>query len=150
MQGTNGCLEGFENQGTFISLMMAYVFNARTHLSIDVAFTFFDLVVHHYPTSFCMYAEKATTDRRVLHAFESEVHEDRLALIMPTLEAQSFACVLSLLKSIDIVVNSFVNGKGKTAIYSLTTFQQNRLRVVLADVNSRVELAKKMSRLVGL
>nr|GEX73374.1 testis-expressed sequence 10 protein-like [Tanacetum cinerariifolium] len=50
-----------ENQGTFISLMMAYVFNAMTHLSIDVrlmAFKFFDLVVRHYPASFSMYAEK--------------------------------------------------------------------------------------------
>nr|GEZ24577.1 armadillo-like helical [Tanacetum cinerariifolium] len=50
-----------ENQGTFISLMMAYVFNAMTHLPIDVrlmAFKFFDLVVQHYPVSFSMYAEK--------------------------------------------------------------------------------------------
>ncbi|GKE10609.1 armadillo-like helical domain-containing protein, partial [Tanacetum coccineum] len=56
-----------ENQGTFISLMMAYVFNAMTHLSIDVrlmAFKFFDLVVQHYPVSFSMYAEKDARKRR--------------------------------------------------------------------------------------
>ncbi|MFS7937281.1 putative pre-rRNA-processing protein Ipi1 [Helianthus anomalus] len=50
-----------DNQGTFISLMIAYVFNAMTHLSIDVrlmAFKFFDMVVQHYPLSFSMYADK--------------------------------------------------------------------------------------------
>lgn len=50
-----------DNQGTFISLMMAYIFNAMTHLAIDVrlmAFKFLDLVVQHYPSSFSLYAEK--------------------------------------------------------------------------------------------
>ncbi|XP_052198998.1 uncharacterized protein LOC127806055 isoform X2 [Diospyros lotus] len=54
-----GCRE--DNQGPFISLMMAYIFNAMTHLSMDVrlmAFKFFDLVVQHYPSSFPLYAEK--------------------------------------------------------------------------------------------
>ncbi|KAI3813070.1 hypothetical protein L1987_17786 [Smallanthus sonchifolius] len=174
-----------DNQGTFISLMMAYVFNAMTHLAIDVrlmAFRFFDLVVQHYPLSFSMYADKiiqqykeilqknqfnlhdkgklksvlaglahclsllpcssnsstdnnAVADRRILHAFESQVQEDRsgfsvtakelkgllpilvggLQDFMPsvlTMEAQSFDCVLSILKSIDFVVKFFVNGKG--------------------------------------
>ncbi|KAI7732166.1 hypothetical protein M8C21_028920, partial [Ambrosia artemisiifolia] len=174
-----------DNQGTFISLMMAYVFNAMTHLSIDVrlmAFKFFDLVVQHYPLSFSMYADKiiqhykeilqknqfnmhdkgklksvlaglahclsllpcnnssspdnnVIADRKILHAFESQVHEDRsgfsvtanelkgllpilvsgLQDFMPsllTMEAQSFDCVLSILKSIDIVVKFFVYGKG--------------------------------------
>ncbi|XP_042501520.1 uncharacterized protein LOC122079264 isoform X2 [Macadamia integrifolia] len=47
--------------GPFISLIMVYIFNAMTHLSIDIrlmAFKFFDLVVQHYPSSFLMYAEK--------------------------------------------------------------------------------------------
>ncbi|MFS8032386.1 putative pre-rRNA-processing protein Ipi1 [Helianthus anomalus] len=174
-----------DNQGTFISLMMAYVFNAMTHLSIDVrlmAFKFFDLVVQHYPLSFSMYADKiiqhykeilqknqfnmhdkgklksvlaglahclsllpcnkssstdndAIADRRILHAFESQVHEDRsgfsvtamelkgllpilvsgLQDFMPsvlTMEAQTYDCVLSILKSIDVVVKFFVYGKG--------------------------------------
>ncbi|KAI3713299.1 hypothetical protein L1987_71874 [Smallanthus sonchifolius] len=174
-----------DNQGTFISLMMAYVFNAMTHLAIDVrlmAFKFFDLVVQHYPLSFSMYADKiiqqykeilqknqfnlhdkgklksvlaglahclsllpcnsnsstdnnAVADRRILHAFESQVQEDRsgfsvtakeLKGLLPILvgglqdfmhsvlamEAQSFDCVLSILKSIDLVVKFFVNGKG--------------------------------------
>ncbi|XP_028067977.1 uncharacterized protein LOC114270634 isoform X2 [Camellia sinensis] len=50
-----------DNQGPFISLMMAYIFNAMTHLAIDVrlmAFKFFDLVVQYYPSSFSLYSEK--------------------------------------------------------------------------------------------
>ncbi|PIM98635.1 hypothetical protein CDL12_28882 [Handroanthus impetiginosus] len=41
--------------------MMAYIFNAMTHLAIDVrlmAFKFFDLVVQFYPSSLSFYAEK--------------------------------------------------------------------------------------------
>ncbi|XP_057485397.1 uncharacterized protein LOC130771748 [Actinidia eriantha] len=54
-----GCKE--DTQGPFISLMMAYIFNAMTHLAIDVrlmAFNFFDLVLQHYPSCFSLYAEK--------------------------------------------------------------------------------------------
>ncbi|KAL6984247.1 hypothetical protein U1Q18_017625, partial [Sarracenia purpurea var. burkii] len=54
-----GCRE--DNHGPFISLMMAYIFSAMTHLAIDVrlmAFKFFDLVVQLYPSSFSLYAEK--------------------------------------------------------------------------------------------
>ncbi|XAR53187.1 hypothetical protein NMG60_11021631 [Bertholletia excelsa] len=54
-----GCKE--DNQGPLISLMMAYIFNAMTHLAIDVrlmAFKFLDLVVQQYPSSFYLYAEK--------------------------------------------------------------------------------------------
>ncbi|KAI3471756.1 hypothetical protein Pfo_028409 [Paulownia fortunei] len=54
-----GC--GKDNQGPLVSLMMAYIFNAMTHLAIDVrlmAFKFFDLVVQFYPSSFSLYAEK--------------------------------------------------------------------------------------------
>ncbi|KAK6139648.1 hypothetical protein DH2020_026612 [Rehmannia glutinosa] len=50
-----------DNQGPLVSLMMAYIFNAMTHLAIDVrlmAFKFFDLVVQFYPSSFFLYAEK--------------------------------------------------------------------------------------------
>ncbi|KAK1562182.1 hypothetical protein Q3G72_007583 [Acer saccharum] len=50
-----------DNQGQFVSLMMAYIFNAMTHLAFDVrlmAFKFFDLVVQYYPPSFSLYAEK--------------------------------------------------------------------------------------------
>ncbi|XP_076896542.1 uncharacterized protein LOC143549537 [Bidens hawaiensis] len=175
-----------DSQGTFISLMMAYVFNAMTHLSIDVrlmAFKFFDLVVQHYPLAFSMYADKiiqhykeilqknqfnlhdkgklksvlaglayclsllpcnnndnnilsnSSTERRILHAYESEVQEDRsgfsvtakeLKTLLPvlvsgiqdfmpsvlTMESQSFDCLLSILKSIDVIVKFFVYGKG--------------------------------------
>lgn len=50
-----------DHQGPFVSLMMAYVFNAMAHLALDVrlmAFRFFDLVVQFYPSSFPFYAEK--------------------------------------------------------------------------------------------
>ncbi|CAH1415695.1 unnamed protein product [Lactuca virosa] len=178
-----------DNQGTFISLMMTYVFNAMTHLAFDVrlmAFKFFDLLVQHYPMSFSMYAEKiiqhykeilqknqfnlhdkgklksvlaglayclsllpddksstenAVADPRILHAFESQVHEDRSAFpvtakelmgllpilvgglqdfmpsvqTMPNLETQSFDCVLSILKSIHLVVKFFVYGNPKVS-----------------------------------
>lgn len=49
------------NQGPFVSLMMAYIFNAMTHLAVDVrlmAFRFLGLVVLHYPPTFLLYAEK--------------------------------------------------------------------------------------------
>ncbi|XP_043815771.1 uncharacterized protein LOC110623015 isoform X3 [Manihot esculenta] len=54
-----GCNE--DNQGPFISLIMAYIFNAMTHLAIEVrlmAFKFFDLIVQHFPASFSLHAEK--------------------------------------------------------------------------------------------
>ncbi|XP_059463584.1 uncharacterized protein LOC132192307 isoform X2 [Corylus avellana] len=50
-----------DNQDLFISLIMAYIFNAMTHLAIDVrlmAFKFLDLVVENHPPSFFLYAEK--------------------------------------------------------------------------------------------
>ncbi|KAK3040042.1 hypothetical protein RJ639_028296 [Escallonia herrerae] len=52
---------GKDIHGPFASLMMTYIFNAMTHLAIDVrlmAFKYFDLVLRYYPTSFSMYAEK--------------------------------------------------------------------------------------------
>jgi len=53
-----------DNQGPVISLMMAYIFNAMTHLAIDVrlmAFKFFDLAVEYHPPSFFSYAEKVSS-----------------------------------------------------------------------------------------
>ncbi|KZV15916.1 hypothetical protein F511_29088 [Dorcoceras hygrometricum] len=54
-----GCKE--DNQGPIVSLMMPYIFNAMTHLAIEVrlmAFKFFDLTIEHYPSSISLYAEK--------------------------------------------------------------------------------------------
>ncbi|XP_074270765.1 uncharacterized protein LOC141594662 [Silene latifolia] len=54
-----GCKE--DNQGAHISLAMTYIFNAMTHLVLDVrlmAFKFFDLVIQNFPSSFSSYAEK--------------------------------------------------------------------------------------------
>ncbi|KAK9715972.1 hypothetical protein RND81_06G202800 [Saponaria officinalis] len=54
-----GCKE--ENQGALISITMAYIFNAMTHLTLDVrlmAFKFFDLVIQNFPPAFFSYAEQ--------------------------------------------------------------------------------------------
>ncbi|MED6111713.1 hypothetical protein PIB30_054890, partial [Stylosanthes scabra] len=54
-----GCKE--DNQELIISLLMAYIFNAMTHLAFDIrimAFDFLDLVLQFYPPSFSNYAEK--------------------------------------------------------------------------------------------
>ncbi|KAJ6821652.1 uncharacterized protein M6B38_391920 [Iris pallida] len=47
--------------GPVISLLMAYVFNAMTHMAVDIrlmAFKFFNLIVHCFSSSFILYAEK--------------------------------------------------------------------------------------------
>ncbi|RDX92488.1 Testis-expressed protein 10, partial [Mucuna pruriens] len=54
-----GCKE--DNQELIVSLLMPYIFNAMTHLAVDVrimAFDFLDLVLEFYPPSFSSYAEK--------------------------------------------------------------------------------------------
>ncbi|GAB4849228.1 hypothetical protein Ancab_004039 [Ancistrocladus abbreviatus] len=70
-----GCKE--DNQAALISLIMAYVFNAITHLSIDVrlmAFKFLDLVVQHYPLAFSSNAEK------VLQNYEDIIRKNHFHL----------------------------------------------------------------------
>ncbi|RXH81400.1 hypothetical protein DVH24_034821 [Malus domestica] len=60
-----GCKE--DNQELLISLMMAYIFNAMTHLAIDVrlmAFKFLELAIQYHPPSFFLNAEK------ILQSFE--------------------------------------------------------------------------------
>ncbi|KAK8466466.1 hypothetical protein PHAVU_008G104000 [Phaseolus vulgaris] len=51
-----------DNQELIVSLLMPYIFNAMTHLSVDVrmmAFDFLDLILEFYPPSFSpSYAEK--------------------------------------------------------------------------------------------
>ncbi|XP_045795864.1 uncharacterized protein LOC123890321 [Trifolium pratense] len=54
-----GCKQ--DNQELITSLMMAYIFNAMTHLAVDIritAFDFLDLTLEFYPPSFSSYAEK--------------------------------------------------------------------------------------------
>ncbi|CAK7342019.1 unnamed protein product [Dovyalis caffra] len=177
-----GCKE--DNQGPVISLMMAYIFNAMTHLAIDVrlmAFKFFDLVVQYHPPSFFSYAEKMLQnyedilrknqfyledknklknalaglvrcllllpsskevnlpeknlpERKILHAFEPDVptvfaeysviikklkdlvpvlvncFQDFLPMLHGSLDAQSFDCMLNILRSIDLAVSFFIHG----------------------------------------
>ncbi|KAH7679365.1 Pre-rRNA-processing protein Ipi1 N-terminal protein [Dioscorea alata] len=50
-----------EFTGSMISMMMVYVFNAMTHIAIDIrlmAFKFFEVIVTSFPSSFLLYAEK--------------------------------------------------------------------------------------------
>ncbi|KAB1205900.1 Testis-expressed sequence 10 protein [Morella rubra] len=66
-----------DNQGLFISLIMAYVFNAMTHLTIDIrlmAFKFLDLVVQNYPPCFISYAEK------ILQSYEDILRKNQFYL----------------------------------------------------------------------
>ncbi|KAJ1379063.1 Pre-rRNA-processing protein Ipi1, N-terminal, partial [Sesbania bispinosa] len=54
-----GCKE--DNQELIVSLLMAYIFNAMTHLVVEIrimAFDFLNLVLEFYPPSFSSYAEK--------------------------------------------------------------------------------------------
>ncbi|XP_061338015.1 uncharacterized protein LOC133284896 [Gastrolobium bilobum] len=54
-----GCKEGTQQQ--IISLLMAYIFHATTHIAVDVrimAFNFLSLVIEFHPPSFSSYAEK--------------------------------------------------------------------------------------------
>lgn len=183
-----GCKEDF--QGAPVSLIMAYIFKAMTHLATEVrfmAFKFFDLVVQNYPPAFSSYAEKAldnytdmlqknqfhmeeksnlkftltalkrclsllpsnerdvhsseqtSAEKEVLHAFERDVPKDSTGHILivgklkdlmavlvncfyglisvtrsqTILDSHSFDCMLSILHSIDLIVQYNVYGNGK-------------------------------------
>ncbi|KAJ3700007.1 hypothetical protein LUZ61_003712 [Rhynchospora tenuis] len=48
-------------KGPTVALLMAYIFNAMTHMTVEIrlsAFKFFRLLVHSYPSSFFMHADK--------------------------------------------------------------------------------------------
>lgn len=52
--------------------MMAYIFNAMTHLAVDIrimAFDFLDLVLEFYPPSFSSHAEKVVLFVHIVNAF---------------------------------------------------------------------------------
>ncbi|WCJ34196.1 ARM repeat superfamily protein [Euphorbia peplus] len=100
-----GCKE--DDQGLFISLMMVYIFNAMTHLAIEVrlmAFRFFDLVVQQYPPVFAMYSEK------ILHNYGEILRKNQFYLEdkgkLKNVLAGLIQC-LSLLPSKKIEVDSF-------------------------------------------
>ncbi|KAL0410192.1 UNVERIFIED_CONTAM: hypothetical protein Slati_3608900 [Sesamum latifolium] len=132
-----GCAK--DNQGPLVSLMMAYIFSAMTHLAIDVrlmAFKFFDLVVQFYPPSFSLYAEKDIPTHDILHSFEPEVAREPIGLtdiskklkdLLPILvgcfqdfmplvnstpqpELQSCDCMQFILQCIDLIVGFLVSG----------------------------------------
>ncbi|KAF9690196.1 hypothetical protein SADUNF_Sadunf01G0170500 [Salix dunnii] len=177
-----GCKE--DNQGPVISLMMAYIFNAMTHLAIDIrlmAFKFFDLAVEYHPPLFFSYAEKIlqnyedilrknqfhledkgklknalaglvrcllllpsskevsllaknVPEQKILQAFEPDVptvfaeysviikklknlvpvlvncFQDFLPVLHDSLDAQSFDCMLNILRSLDHAVTFFIHG----------------------------------------
>ncbi|KAL0374783.1 UNVERIFIED_CONTAM: hypothetical protein Sradi_3394000 [Sesamum radiatum] len=132
-----GCAK--DNQGPLVSLMMAYIFSAMTHLALDVrlmAFKFFDLVVQFYPPSFSLYAEKDIPTHDILHAFEPEVAREPIGLtdiskklkdLLPVLvgcfqdfmplvnstpqpDLQSCDCMQFILQSINLIVAFLVSG----------------------------------------
>ncbi|KAF8012918.1 hypothetical protein BT93_I0932 [Corymbia citriodora subsp. variegata] len=208
------CKEG--NQGPFISLMMAYIFNAMTHLAVDVrlmAFRFLGLIILHYPPTFLLYAEKIlqnyeeilckhqlfaqdrsqlktalaglmcclsllpckdqedeasekkSAGKRILHGLDQDLYEsssgytpvleklkdlvpvlinclrETLTVVnsMPSLEFQSFDCMLSILQSIDLAVKFFISRIDKaesdlpstTGGATLTTLDQGVASVIL-------------------
>ncbi|KAI4324720.1 hypothetical protein MLD38_030180 [Melastoma candidum] len=64
-----------DNQGPLVSLLMAYVFNAMTHLRFDLrltAFKFFDLIIQFYPATFLLHAEQ------ILQRYEDTLHNKLL------------------------------------------------------------------------
>ncbi|GAB2232317.1 hypothetical protein Droror1_Dr00011349 [Drosera rotundifolia] len=68
-----GCKE--DNQGVVISLLVAYVFSAMAHLSLDVrlmSFKFLELLVQHYPPTFSLYAEK------ILQGYEDILRKNQI------------------------------------------------------------------------
>ncbi|XP_008241050.1 PREDICTED: uncharacterized protein LOC103339529 isoform X2 [Prunus mume] len=70
-----GCQE--DNQELFVSLVMPYIFNAMTHLAIDVrlmAFKYLELVIQYHPPSFFLYAEK------ILQNFEDILRRNQFYL----------------------------------------------------------------------
>ncbi|KAM1650142.1 hypothetical protein ACFXTN_002886 [Malus domestica] len=70
-----GCKE--DNQELLISLMMTYIFNAMTHLAIDVrlmAFKFLELAIQYHPPSFFLNAEK------ILQSFEDILRRNQFFL----------------------------------------------------------------------
>ncbi|XP_038692073.1 testis-expressed protein 10 homolog isoform X2 [Tripterygium wilfordii] len=74
--------------------MMAYIFNAMTHLAIDIrlmAFKFFDLVVQYYPPSFFNYAEK------ILQNFEDILRNNQFYLQDKGKLRNALACLVNCL-----------------------------------------------------
>ncbi|XP_074587560.1 uncharacterized protein LOC141843383 [Curcuma longa] len=192
-----------------ISLLMAYIFNAMTHMTVDVrlmAFKFFELLAVSYPSSFLLYAEKVLDNyidilrnnqiylveksklinalaglahclsliankgqrddrlniqnqekfqRRVLHAYKLEVHEDHAGIdslyvkleelvpvlincfleltsttrVMDVIDAQSFDCMLSTLQCIYLAIKSLGIEKPSTAVFDGRDVGQKNINV---------------------
>lgn len=52
-------------KGPTVALLMAYIFNAMTHMAVEIclsAFKFFRLLVHSYPSSFFMHSDKVCSN----------------------------------------------------------------------------------------
>ncbi|CAN1144085.1 Pre-rRNA-processing protein IPI1 [Linum perenne] len=77
-----GWLSYMDSQGPLISMLMAYIFNAMTHLAIDVrlmAFKFFNLIVEYHPDAFVLHAEKVIPNLKRKVALSEQVY-DRLCI----------------------------------------------------------------------
>uniref|UniRef100_A0A7C9EBQ9 Uncharacterized protein n=1 Tax=Opuntia streptacantha TaxID=393608 RepID=A0A7C9EBQ9_OPUST len=137
-----GCKE--DNQGALISLVMAYIFNAMTHLSIDVrlmAFKFFDLVVQNYPPAFFSYAEKVLENYMDLLK-KSQFHMEDKSKLKIALSGLSHC--LSLLPSNEKEVDSFQQDKIEKEL--LFAFDPD----VPRDSTGHVQLVAKLQDLVPL
>ncbi|CAN1144099.1 Testis-expressed protein 10 [Linum perenne] len=95
-----------DSQGPLISMLMAYIFNAMTHLAIDVrlmAFKFFNLIVEYHPDAFVLHAEK------ILQNYEYILRSNQFDLQYKTKLRDVLAglvCCLSLLPCAKKEVNS--------------------------------------------
>lgn len=137
-----GCKE--DNQGALISLVMAYIFNSMTHLSIDVrlmAFKFFDLMVQNYPPAFFSYAEKVL-DNYMDMLKRSQFHvEDKSKL---KIALSGLLHCLSLLPSDEKEVDSFQQDKVEKEL--LFAFDPD----VPGNSTGHVHLVAKLQYLVPL
>ncbi|XP_020218662.1 uncharacterized protein LOC109801907 isoform X2 [Cajanus cajan] len=216
-----GCKE--DNQELIISLLMPYIFNAMTHLAVDVrimAFDFLELILEFYPPSFSSHAEKIfqnyedilrknqfylqdkgklkdalaglvhclsllpwnkrdtdfhnkDTGKRVLHAFQVDVSvssngfsfnikklKDLVPILINSflefiplvhategLEGKSFGCMVSILRSIDLIVRSIAYGTDKD---SESPSSQGGTDVAVQDVTISSVLVKKLFSLFPL
>ncbi|KAL8143453.1 hypothetical protein V2J09_016485 [Rumex salicifolius] len=111
-----GCKE--DNLGALVSLIMVYVFNAMTNLSIDVrllAFKFLDLLVQHHPLTFTTNAEK------ILQNYEDILRKNKFHLEDKgklKIALSGLMCCLSLLPSYEKEDPSAKNIAGSYALHA--------------------------------
>ncbi|XP_057526362.1 uncharacterized protein LOC130805595 isoform X1 [Amaranthus tricolor] len=125
-----GCKEDI--QGAPISLLMAYIFRAMTHLSNDVrfmAFKFLDLMVQIHPPAFFMYTDKVLDSYMDLLQKNQFNLEDKSKL---RFALSALVRCLSLLPSNEREVRS--SGQAPVNIQVLHAFERDALKDSTGDV----------------